>query len=220
MIYEALKLIRDELALFLDQKNQTDSFPLDEGAPLEDELITDVTATDVLLDNIALIESGSREDLDDKVIITLVNTEEERSLKNTPPYKKSPLTGSIKYVNPPIFLNLYLLFSANFPNKYEVGLVQLSYIVQFFQSKSIFTIQNSPNSPISTRPDDPQRSSIRVIFNLYSMTFEQLNHLWGSLGGKQVPAVMYRVWLVEEKEQQTQFEGPIIEQIRSSEVIK
>ena len=27
---------------------------------------------------------------------------------------------------------------------------------------------------------------------LHSLTFEQINHLWGSLGGKQVPFVMYR----------------------------
>jgi len=32
--------------------------------------------------------------------------------------------------------------------------------------------------------------------DLFSLTFEQINHLWGSLGGKQVPFVLYRARLL------------------------
>jgi hypothetical protein len=39
-------------------------------------------------------------------------------------------------------------------------------------------------------------AGVRVIVELQSLTFEQVNHLWGSLGGKQVPFALYRARLV------------------------
>jgi len=56
---------------------------------------------------------------------------------------------------------------------------------------------------------------MRIIMELYTLTFEQINHLWGSLGGKQVPFVMYKARLVKIQHQITE-EAPLIEQIENN----
>ena len=130
MIYESLELVRNELGNFLELKNQSDDF--EDPVPF--------TSNDVVLGNVAMVESGNGDNnLDEKVIISLVNIEEERTLKNVPSFQRSPVNGNIEYFNPPVHLNLYLLFTANFSQgaePYGRALQQISYIIQFFQSKT------------------------------------------------------------------------------------
>jgi hypothetical protein len=48
---------------------------------------------------------------------------------------------------------------------------------------------------------------------LYTLTFEQINHLWGSLGGKQMPFVMYKLRLIALTDRTIVREVPLIEEI-------
>ena len=133
--------------------------------------------------------------------------------------------GGIKYIEPPVFLNLYILISStlgqDLQDAYEFALHRLSLVIQFFQSKKSFTVKNSPFTTISSDSNIPQeiKDDIRLNIELYTLTFEQINHLWGSLGGKQVPFAMYKVRLVKIQEN-TSFVAPVIEEIRNDEVIK
>src|SRR5690606_12803846 len=148
--------------------------------------------------------------------ITLVNTEEESTLKNGRHTSKT-LTG-IRYVEPPVFMNLYILISAtlgqDLQDAYEFALHRLSLVIQFFQAKKSFTVKNSPFTTISGDNNIPQeiKDELKLNIELYTLTFEQINHLWGSLGGKQVPFSMYKVRLVKIHEN-TSNEAPLIEEI-------
>ncbi|MNR02277.1 hypothetical protein D3C85_1181210 [compost metagenome] len=51
---------------------------------------------------------------------------------------------------------------------------------------------------------------------LYTLTFEQINHLWGSLGGRQVPFAMYKLRLVAISENAIVREVPLIEEIETN----
>lgn len=188
MLRWALQLVKKELADYIDRDSQLPSISVNLG-------------------NIALAESDS-DNLDKGLVISLVNIEEERTLKNTPSYQRSPVTGKLEYFNPPVNLNLYLLFTA-YMDDYENSIAVLSSVLKFFQGKSIFTYQDS-----SERVPNEEANNVRLLFNIYTMTFEQLNHLWGSLGGKQMPHVMYRVWLVEEKDQRPIQSGDVITDIQ------
>ena len=87
--------------------------------------------------NIALLENngtGGENPIEQKVVLSLVNIEEEKRLKNTPPYKKQ--NGEVEFINPPVYVNLYLLFSANFDN-YNNALIRLSRVIEFFQGKTV-----------------------------------------------------------------------------------
>ncbi|WP_010177204.1 DUF4255 domain-containing protein [Aquimarina agarilytica] len=206
MIGLALKLIRDELSEYIfANKRPTDA----------------ILAEDVILHNISLMESEAQ-DLSDKIVITLVNTEEESTLKNSSNLIKTP--NGIKYSEPPVFLNLYILISAtlgqDLQDAYEFALHRLSLVLQFFQAKKTFTVKNSPFTTISNDDNIPQqiKDEIRLNIELYTLTFEQINHLWGSLGGKQVPFAMYKIRLVNIQEASS-VTAPVIEEIQNDSLV-
>ena len=154
-----------------------------------------LNSNSVSLDNIASVvasEQGSNGDATTDIILTLLNLQEETTLKNTPNYS---VTGTrVAYKNPIINLNLYILFSAN-NSKYDEALKNLSKIIEFFQGKKVFTqantIYNRDNAAMS------DISNFRFVVDLFTPSFEELNFVWGTLGGKQIPSVMYKVSLVE-----------------------
>ncbi|MCP4121851.1 MAG: DUF4255 domain-containing protein [Bacteroidetes bacterium] len=128
-----------------------------------------------------LFNSGG-EAIPSEIGITLVNIEEDRVNKANDPYIKNS-TGLHK-VNPEIKLNVFVLFSANFVDNYDEALKFISYIIRFFQSKHVFTSSNTPRL-------DP--SIEKIIAELHPMSFEQQNYLWGMIGGKYLPSVMYKL---------------------------
>ena len=169
----------------------------------------------VFLGNIASFELGGTSiGFEDKIIISLVNIEEESTLKNNTFLKRNALTGGVDYIDPPVHLNLYLLFSSvpaasannNRDDSYRGALQKLSWVVQFFQHQKRF------NSIINLSPTEEVET--QLIFELYTLTFEQINHLWGSLGGKQLPFVMYKARLIRIQENQKR-SSTLIEEINS-----
>ena len=203
MIGLALKLLRDELSDYIFRNKRTGD---------------SITQDDIILHNIAMLESDSSGDLNNKIIMTLVNTEEESTLKNRSNAVK--ILNGVRYVEPAVFLNLYVLITAtlgeDLQDAYEFALNRLSLVIQFFQAKKVFTIKNSPFNTISTDANIPQevKDELRLNLELYTLTFEQINHLWGSLGGKQVPFAMYKVRLVKIHEN-TGEEAPLVEEIKN-----
>jgi hypothetical protein len=167
----------------------------------------------VVLGNIAFNESAEQDEIKNKVVISLVNVEEESTLKNTLTYRKSG--NGVTYIEPPVHLNLYLLFSVNFPETYETALFRLSEVIKFFQSRKIFSIDNAQPLPGTLNPDDPDIRELYLTMELYTLTFEQINHLWGALGGKQMPFVLYKARLITMRERKVIGEGKLIEEIRS-----
>jgi len=128
----------------------------------------------------------------DTLGLSLVNIEEERITKDQQAYKAMADGSRVAHVNPELKLNLYILVVANF-NTYETGLKFLSGTIRFFQSKYVFTAANTPDL-------DP--SIQKLIVDLFPLNFEQQNHLWGALGAKYLPSVMYKIRLLTIQEAQ------------------
>lgn len=191
MIDTAISLLKKELLNYLSFK--------------------DTTAT-VVVDNIGMLETANGDKLANNIVITVVNLEEESTLKNQPPLRYAPPNSAL-YQNPPVFLNLYVLFTSNYwGDQYLFALQRISYVVQFVQSKNIFSYAASTDGPFTT---DPDLLSLKFTLELYTLTFEQLNHLWGSLGGRQIPFAMYKLRLVAISERATVREVPLITEINS-----
>lgn len=138
----------------------------------------DPTAS-VALRNIAFVDTDE-DQIPEGIIITLVNLEEEKRLKNYPSTRV--VNSQTESRNPPITVNAYLLFCAKH-NNYEEALKYLSHVIEFFQGKLLFTPANSPGL------DSDQELHMEI----HTLNFEQINDLWGSLGGKQLPFVMYKM---------------------------
>lgn len=134
--------------------------------------------------------------------ITLVNIEEDRISKSPEGYMRQT-NSSIIYKNPKVFLNLYLLFSVNL-SSYPESLKRLSYIIQFFQYQNVFTTLNSPGLPEGTE---------KLILDLSTLSFQDLNNLWGILGSKYLPSVMYKLRLIKISEDFAEGDAPLIHEI-------
>ena len=138
----------------------------------------------VKIGNVARALDGSlthNDSLDDKLILTLVNLEEDRAMRRHESVVK--VDGMARYKRPPLLLNLYVLVSAN-KGDYGTSLTQLGYVVQFFQFQNCFTH--------STHPTLDARIE-KLLVELYTLNFEQVNHLWSTLGGKYLPSVLYKI---------------------------
>lgn len=201
MINNALELLRSELDTYV------------KGLP------GNTDPKYVTLGNVALMDAENSDALRNTLLITLVNVEEESTLKNVKIVQKQA-NGSVRFENPPVHLNLYVLICANFPDNYDNALIRLSQAIRFFQGKRVFNLQNAVSTSLKNKaadPDEPERLEIQemeILLDLYTMTFEQINHLWGSLGGKQIPFVMYKARLVKIREPRYAGDAPPIEIIQ------
>ena len=151
---------------------------------------------------------------DQSLGLSLINIEEERTNKEQQS-RFINTVGKVEKRNPEIQLNLYVLITANFQNKlannssddYVEGLKQLSYAIAFFQSKNVFTPENSP----ALSGFDPNLS--KIVVELYSYSFEQLYNFWSVVGAKYLPSVLYKVKTLRIQENAIQESGEPIEQI-------
>ncbi|GAA4460496.1 hypothetical protein GCM10023189_35700 [Nibrella saemangeumensis] len=160
----------------------------------------------VTLGNIAKLDDGSNgggggNDNNARAMLSLVNLEEDRIAKNPENFFRT--ADGIAYRNPRILLNLYVLFSVTISN-YVQGLQTLSFIIQCFQSNRVF---ESATYPLL----DP--SLEKLTLDLYTLNFEQVNHLWSTLGGKYLPSVLYKVRMVGIEDLDKQVGGDLIREI-------
>ncbi|NEW85577.1 MAG: DUF4255 domain-containing protein [Mariniphaga sp.] len=136
-----------------------------------------------------------------KLIFSVVNIKEEKTLKNLPNIVRNDITQRATYENPPVFLNFQILITAT-DSGYSNALLMLSRAIRFFQSKNVFTQDDVSPASISTNapPNLLDRlESFKLIFDLYSPSMEEVNHLWGTLGGKQYPFVIYMMRMLDLK---------------------
>ncbi|MGY6275634.1 DUF4255 domain-containing protein [Methylomonas sp. MgM2] len=149
------------------------------------------------------------------LILSVVNIQEEKALKNMPAYTRNDVTLTAVYENPPVFLNFQLLVTATHAD-YGNALLVLSRAIRFFQFNHVLTQDNV--DPLSLSTNAPanildQLASFRLVFELYSATMEEVNHLWGTLGGKQYPFVLYMLRALDLKFKSTQGESGLITEI-------
>ena len=134
------------------------------------------------------------------VVFGVVNIEEDRISKSPDNYRKVG-QDKIEYRQPKVYLNLYLLFAVNI-STYSEALKHLALVIQFFQHRYLFTTATSPAL-------DPKIE--KLILELHSLNFEQLNHMWGVLGGKYIPSVLYKMRVVGIEEDNIESEAkPIL----------
>lgn len=152
----------------------------------------------VLLNNFSKVSEDST--ADKKIYLSLLNLEEDRISRNPDNFMKAG--NKVIYKNPKLHLNIYCLFATN--QDYAEGLKQLSLVFQFFQYNNVFTKINFPSLDSGIE---------KLVFELCSMNFEQLNNIWGMLGGKYFPSVLYKMRLITIDEMMPEAESELIKEI-------
>lgn len=192
MIFEIFHLLSEQLNRFFVERGLDDS--------------------EVILDNIAVVDGPTdvSEGMRDKVVMTLVNFQEEATLKNFPNHLQTP--QQVIYRNSIVNIHLFVLFTAN-RNNYHKSLKDLSVILEFFQGKRLFTQANTVfDREVASMGE---LGDFRFTVELFSPTFEELNFLWGTLGGRQLPAALYKLCIIPITSGKITQTGPLVEQINN-----
>jgi hypothetical protein len=152
----------------------------------------------------------------DMLYLSLVNIKEEKTLKNVPHYVRNDVSLTVAYENPPVFLNFQILMVATHAN-YLNALSVLSRAIRFFQFRNVFTQDTVAPDSINVsgaliHPLD-QLESFKLIFDIYSPNMEEVNHLWGTLGGKQYPFVLYTLRMLDLKFRAVQSESGLVTEV-------
>lgn len=155
-----------------------------------------------------------------KIILSLVNIGEESTLRNGPDFYVNA-QNEVKYSNWPVFVNLYLLFSspcAKTQISYRQSLKRLSGVIEFFQGNRTFNVGELvlPDE-LAARTD---LLDLCISIDLHTLNFEQINDLWGSLGGRQFPFVMYKARLLKLEMERPQGDGALISEIHPNIIHK
>ncbi len=152
----------------------------------------------VVVSNLMELDGTVAPNANNKLVLTLVNIE-----KDNMPYRlNAPMRGSgerqLVHSNP-LYLNLYLMLSANFgAGNYGEALKTISQAISFFQQQAVFDRHNSPG--LDTRIE-------KLILDMENLNIPDLNNLWSLMGGKYLPSVLYRVRMI------TVDAGAIVQQV-------
>ncbi|MBU3699173.1 MAG: DUF4255 domain-containing protein [Candidatus Kapabacteria bacterium] len=179
---------------------------------LEDAYGVAAVPVSVAIGNVGEGVAGASGVARDLLVLTVVNVREERALKNLPNAIRNDSTMKVSYENQPFHLNLTILLTATH-SSYSAALLMLSRALRFFQSSNVFT--QSSVSPLSISANAPTNlrdrlAEFRLIFDLQSPTMEEVNHLWGTLGGKQYPFALFNVRLLDLKFDAPYAEGGVV----------
>ena len=161
MIHSALIYIRDIL-----NENFRKEFSISENK--------------VVLSNLSDQDGSLAHNTEGKIVFFLVNLDEEPTLKNNLNRFTSKKPSSFSHGRATMYLNMRLMFCANFTGKnYIEGLQYFSQVIHFFQNTSDLSFDSAKGR--------------RLNFELSQENYGDLGHIWSSIGSKMLPSVLYKV---------------------------
>jgi Pvc16 N-terminal domain len=116
-----------------------------------------------------------------KLVVSLINISRDGSLGSTKSFGGND--------NPPVFVNLYVIFSAVYNQSnisgqdYLESLKMISGVISFFQGRNAFDGHTTPDFPADAH---------KIIAEIENIEFRELVNLWSLSGAKYVPSIVYR----------------------------
>ncbi|MFK8104765.1 MAG: DUF4255 domain-containing protein [Saprospiraceae bacterium] len=118
------------------------------------------------------------------LLLDLVNIKKDGLINNNFPPVNAAGTNYLQK-RPPLYLNLNILIAAHFEkDQFKEGLNILSMVLGKFQGKPLWNRENTPTLPPKVD---------KLIFEMFSLDFHEQSHLWGYLGAKYMPSVLYKL---------------------------
>lgn len=166
--------------------------------------LNDTTITNRVILTSFVDESGRITIPADSVGLSLLNIEEERTLKSAGLVPTNKAEAVSSFVCPPISLNLQIMFTAYFSN-YTESLKHISYIIACMQTKPVFDPDNTPDM-VGLNMD-------KLVFELNTLPLEQQHYIWAMIGLRYLPSVVYRVRMLMVFEKDVVGEVPNVKEI-------
>jgi hypothetical protein len=138
-----------------------------------------------------------------KLLVFLINLEKDPDAHRLNSGPGPAERGVIR--NPPVCLNLYLVFAGNFQGgNYPEALKLLSQTVSFFQRRPVFDHNSTPEL-------DPRID--RMVLEVENLNLRDLSTLWGAITGRYLPSVIYKVRMVAVDSEDIQALVPVINRV-------
>lgn len=168
MVYTVLSTIQKKLDEFIRNK-----FSLNEQL--------------VQLSNLANGDSLQENISNNKLLVTLVNIEREYSMGIQ--FRTNTLNnGTSSLGRPPVHLNFFVMFSANFAEKnYDESLKYISATLEFVQRNDLINQYNTP---------ELDKSIAKLQIELVNLSFHELSNLWSILGSKYLPSFLCKIRMI------------------------
>ncbi len=165
------------------------------------ELIArEVSSKQSVVLNRANIQKGKLIPPINTISLSLLNIEEELSMRSTI-VEKRVVKGKVYKKNPPLNINLRVMFISNFPDDYITELNAMTEVLAFFQRSSFILIDNKK---INTK---------RVNFKLNSIDIDEQEKIWNLLGMEYLPSVIYTVSILVIEEDEVLDESRIVKTV-------
>jgi len=137
----------------------------------------------VVLSNLLGPDGAPAPNVNNRVVLFLTSIE-----KDTVPVRIPQNAADGLETGRPLFLNLYLMVAANFTgNNYPEALKYLSHTIAFFNGRPVLHHANSPDL------DDRIE---KLVLDIENTSPQAMSNIWGVLGGRYLPSVLYRVRMV------------------------
>lgn len=171
------------------------------------------------LTNIATVNDGDQYLLNkSSIILSLVNIEEDKTLKNNSLYKEYPGNGGSieKYKKPTQNLILSLLFTSYIKNEgnYPEGLDKLEYIIKCLQYNNVYYYDDLTLLEQTEVSEIQAKSMNKIILDLVSLKSDQLNQMWSYLGSRYMPSVLYTMRMIPVQKENNLPTYPVIDKAK------
>lgn len=141
----------------------------------------------VILSNLVDVEGRPYEAAANKIVMCLTSVADEKVISTYNPNVRGR-DGDYGQVSPPLYVDLYIAFIANFQNQaYRESLVALGRTISYFQQNPWFSPQNLPGL-------DPVIDKLNLEF--VNLDPVDINYVMGMLGIKYLPSVFYKLRLI------------------------
>ena len=138
------------------------------------------------------------------IILSIVNIQEDKTLKNQSIYQKKAVDNTInQFAHPTKYLVFTLLFASynTDQSKYLDGLGKLQMVIDYFQQNNSFyyNIADTVDTEVITFPifdgktEEEKENYSKITFNSVSLSLDQTNQMWSYLGSKYMPSVLYEI---------------------------
>ena len=116
-----------------------------------------------------------------RLVIFLTNIAQDSTVRSTQKSRGSPQIVQA----PPIHLDIYfMLASAYDAETYTEGLKLISAALTYFQANPTLNPQNTPEMPSNLR---------QLTIDISNLKVEEMGQMWGNLGGRYVPSIMFKM---------------------------
>lgn len=160
---------------------------------------------DIEINNIATLENQADSDMSKSpIILSIVNIEEDRTLKNQSVYLKetNDNTNISRFKNPTQHLIFSILFSSYLQESkfYLNGIEKLNLVINYFQQNNTFYYKKDDSELIyyldfMSKTEVEKLNYSKITFETVSLNMEQLNQMWSYLGSKYMPSILFKMRL-------------------------